>query len=171
MARLPSIFVIAALMREAAVQACSCISSCLTCRRNPPPPPAPRVPQYPPLPPRASHWRLRLSVLLLILAVLVACPWVKSHMKNKWMGRHYFNNHYFHHDQDISGHGNHVVTILAATYGGRDVTNMARDYYARVASLRASNDVYGDPLPGIRKYLHVVYQVSTKGFTEVVCLI
>jgi len=59
------------------------------------------------------------------------------------------------------------VTILAATYGGLDVTSKAREYYNR-GMLKPSNEIFGDTLPGVVKYLHVVYQhYSHGGYAEV----
>jgi len=52
-------------------------------------------------------------------------------------------------------------TIVAATYGGLDVTTTVQKYYAQHNVVWATNNLYGDPMMGHRKYLHVVYQHTT----------
>jgi hypothetical protein len=56
--------------------------------------------------------------------------------------------------------GDHF-TIVAATYGGMDVTTTVQKYYAQHKVVLASNNLYGDPMVGTRKHLHVVYQHTT----------
>jgi len=60
------------------------------------------------------------------------------------------------------------VTILAATYAGVDVTSKARAQYNHHGAMLAHNSVYGDPVKGLHKHLHVVYQhySAQTGLTE-----
>lgn len=61
------------------------------------------------------------------------------------------------------------ITILAATYGGVDVTDKAREYFNNNGAVLAANRIFGDPSPLVHKYLHVVYQVysAKTGLAEV----
>lgn len=60
------------------------------------------------------------------------------------------------------------VTILAATYGGHDVTKKFQEFYNTHKVVKASNSVFGDPDYGFRKYLHVVFQqIGNNGLAEV----
>ncbi|KAJ9462378.1 hypothetical protein DIPPA_06546 [Diplonema papillatum] len=61
----------------------------------------------------------------------------------------------------------HGSEILAANYGGVDVTAQCRDMFNHKGSLqfdRSLNDMFGDTLPGVAKVLAVVFK-TTKGPT------
>jgi len=51
----------------------------------------------------------------------------------------------------------HGIKILVANYGGKDVTNIAKQQHKSNAHFVASNSYFGDPLPGTPKFLHVIY--------------
>lgn len=101
--------------------------------------------------------RMRLPKVLLCFLVLLAAV-VVARYRIKHMQENYFSNGYY---GDYNGH----VTILAAAYGGRDVTRQAQEFHNAYHRLQASNHIFGDPLIGNPKYLHVVFQRT--GMSEV----
>jgi len=49
------------------------------------------------------------------------------------------------------------IKILVANWGGKDVTSIAKQQHKSNNSFVATNAAFGDPLPGIVKFLHVIY--------------
>lgn len=90
----------------------------------------------------------------------------QQHQQQQQQQQHNYGRH---HEYEPSIHSASHVTILAATYGGRDVTRTVQEFYNSHNWVLASNSVFGDPAYGMRKYLHVVYQhrSPTTGVVEV----
>jgi hypothetical protein len=49
------------------------------------------------------------------------------------------------------------IKILVANYGGKDVTDIAKRQHKQNLHFTATNAAFGDPMPGVVKFLHVIY--------------
>lgn len=157
-----SIWALAAQVRASAQHlAANC---CFAQRPRPADPAAPPVQARRP-PCRLGARRLTWVLFFLVLALFVAHAKNVVKIKNEWREALHQNYAYKTTHQSYDPH----VTILSATYGGRDVTRQVQDYYIAHGKIIASNTIFGDPNHGSRKYLHVVYQhYSTQnGLAEV----
>jgi len=175
-ARVPSaqLGALAERMRASAQACCAA-----RCRRNPN---ANADPNAGPVP--APTCRVRSRKILLSLFVLLAAFLVVHHkcshshfadgMSSSFpFHMHYHSGHQFHHGHH--GQQNFAntfeqphVTILAASYGGHDVTRRAQEFYNQHNHLQASNQIFGDTAFGQFKYLHVVFQrIGANGLPEV----
>jgi hypothetical protein len=52
------------------------------------------------------------------------------------------------------------IKILIANYGGKDVTAIAKQQHKANRNFVASNAYFGDPLPNVPKFLHVIYSFN-----------
>jgi hypothetical protein len=53
-----------------------------------------------------------------------------------------------------------AIQILVANYGGKDVTDVAKQQHKSNKHFTASNAHFGDPLPNVPKFLHVIYSYN-----------
>jgi hypothetical protein len=97
----------------------------------------------------------RKLVLALLFLALAFGAMRHTHGPQRWRGG------YPHGQQSFSYNNQPLVTIIAASYGGQDVTERVQDYYNRHGYLVAHNSVFGDPMVGTYKYLHVVFQARS----------
>jgi len=52
------------------------------------------------------------------------------------------------------------IKILVANYGGKDVTSIAKQQHKANKHFTATNGAFGDPLPNVPKFLHVIYSFN-----------
>jgi len=111
------------------------------------------------------HHRRLVSIMVGLIVLLLSVAIARSyHRHNIHPNQQYFPRPPYYEGFHASG----SLSILAASYGGRDVTKLAQEYYHKHNNLQASNKVFGDPAMGDYKYLHVVFQqMGPNGIPEV----